>query len=411
MLARKSSVFHSPIAIAAFCMLVALLAPWCFSSGLALTLLSQMGIAIIACLSFNLLLGQGGMLSFGHALYSGVGAYAAMHLLNRHGAQGLWVALVLPLVSGVVAWCVAMALGYLCTRKAGTSFAMITLGMAELVAASSLMFPGFFGGEAGLSGNRAVGGTLWGVSLGPAKQLYYVIAAYTLLSGVALYAFTQTPLGRMLNAVRDNPERVEFLGYNAHTVRYLSFGISGLFAGVAGALGALNFELVTTEVLGPARSGAYLLFTVLGGTAFFFGPVLGGILMVLCFVMLSSLTKAWLLYVGMAFVVVVVFAPGGLAGVLAGLGQKSTWQAARRQWPWFVLLAFLAVLAFFGLAVLLELVYHQQLDSTIGPELRWMALDLSTQRPRDWVLAASAFSLGTTLALWSARRARGGPRG
>ena len=90
-----------------------------------------------------------------------------------------------------------------------------------------------------------------------------------------MYAFTRTPLGRMLNAVRDNPERVEFIGYSTQRVRYLSFIIAGFFAGVAGGMYALNFEIATAEVVGARRSGAYLLFTFLGGATFFFGPIIG----------------------------------------------------------------------------------------------------------------------------------------
>ena len=96
-----------------------------------------------------------------------------------------------------------------------------------------------------------------------------------------MFAFTRTPLGRMLNAVRDNPERVEFIGYNTQRVRYLAFIIAGFFAGIAGGLAAINFEIVTAEVVGAARSGAYLLFTFLGGATFFFGPIIGAVLLVL----------------------------------------------------------------------------------------------------------------------------------
>jgi ABC-type branched-subunit amino acid transport system permease subunit len=109
----------------------------------------------------------------------------------------------------------------------------------------------------------------------------------------------RTPLGRMLNAVRDNPERVEFVGYNTQRIRYTAFIIAGFFAGISGGLGALNFEIVTAEVVHAARSGAYLLFTFLGGATFFFGPILGAILMVLAFVLFSEFTKAWLLYLGL----------------------------------------------------------------------------------------------------------------
>ena len=248
-------------------------APLVFSSSLSLQVLSQVGIAIIACLSYGLLLGQGGLLSFGHAVYSGAGAFLAIHTLNALGAGrlGLPVSL-LPLAGGVAALAVGSVFGWLSTRRAGTPFAMITLGLGELAWAASLMFTGVFGGEGGISSNRVVGARPWGISFGPQLQLYGLIAAYAFASTALMFAFTRTPLGRVLNAVRDNPERVEFLGFDPRVVRWIAFMVSSFFAGVAGALAALNFEIVTAEVFSAHRSGAYLLFTFLGGATFFFGP-------------------------------------------------------------------------------------------------------------------------------------------
>jgi branched-chain amino acid transport system permease protein len=121
-------------------------APMVFKSGLGITVLSQMGIAIIACLSYNMLLGQGSMLSFGHAVYTGLGSFVAIHALNNisSGALGIPVSAV-PLVGGLAGMGFAVLFGYVTTRKAGTTFAMITLGLAELVFAMSLMVPEFFG--------------------------------------------------------------------------------------------------------------------------------------------------------------------------------------------------------------------------------------------------------------------------
>ena len=228
--------------------------PWVFTSSLSITILSQMGIAIIACLSYNMLLGQGGMLSFGHAVYTGLGSYLAIHALNSVTDGSLPIPVsVVPLVGGLAGMGFAVLLGYVTTRKAGTTFAMITLGMAELVFAMSLMIPEFFGGEGGVSGNRVVGKPFLGITFGPPIQVYYLIAVYTFVAVAAMFAFTRTPLGRMLNAVRDNPERVEFVGYNTQRIRYTAFIIAGFFAGISGGLGALNFEIVTAEVVGAAR--------------------------------------------------------------------------------------------------------------------------------------------------------------
>lgn len=265
-----------------------LVAPMVFNSSLSVTMLSQMGIAIVACLSYNMLLGQGGMLSFGHAVYSGLGSFVSIHALKAVAGGQLPVPVsLIPLVGGVAGLGLAVLLGFVTTKKAGTTFSMITLGIGELVFAMSLMVPEFFGGEAGVEANRVVGKPVMGITFGPQVQVYYLLAIYTLVCTAGMYAFTRTPLGRMLNAVRDNPERVEFTGYNTQRVRYYSFVIAGFFAGVAGGMYALNFEIATAEVVGAARSGAYLLFTFLGGATFFFGPIIGAVLMVVAFVLLS----------------------------------------------------------------------------------------------------------------------------
>ncbi len=365
--------------------LLLLVSPRVFTSGLSITMLSQMGIAIIACLSYNMLLGQGGMLSFGHAVYTGLGSYMAIHALNAAGA-GTWaipVSLV-PLVGGVAGMGFAALLGYVTTRKSGTTFAMITLGMAELVFAMSLMFSEFFGGEAGVSANRVVGQPFFGITFAPAVQVYYLIAAYTFVAVAAMFAFTGTPLGRMLNAVRDNPERVEFIGYNPQRIRYTAFIIAGFFAGISGGLAALNFEIVTAEVVGASRSGAYLLFTFLGGATFFFGPILGAVLMVLAFVLLSEFTKAWLLYLGLIFLFMVMYAPGGIASLIMMNLRVAKFGKLGRLWVSYLGLAGTALVALAGAGAMVEMVYHQQLNAALGPELRFLGATLNATSLNSW---------------------------
>ena len=384
-MSRVSARFGAPWAWGLLATLLLVL-PQVFTGGLSVSMLSQMGIGIIACLSYNMLLGQGGMLSFGHAAYSGLGAFVAIHALNRlmQGAWPLPVSLV-PLVGGLAGMGFAVLFGYVTTRKSGTTFAMITLGLAELVFAMSLMIPEFFGGEGGVSGNRVVGRAVLGISFGPAIQVYYLIAAYTLVSVLLMYAFTQTPLGRMLNAVRDNPERVEFIGYNPQRVRYTAFIIAGFFAGISGGLGALTFEIVTAEVVGAARSGAYLLFTFLGGATFFFGPILGAVLMVLAFVLLSEITKAWLLYLGLLFLLMVMFAPGGLASLIMMNLQMARWRKLGRLLPAYAALLGAGSVVLVVAFALIEMVYHRQLGGSVGPMLLFLGLQLDTSLPRYWL--------------------------
>lgn len=378
--------------------LILLVAPVVFTSNLALSMLTQMGIAIVTCLAYNLLLGQGGMLSFGHAVYTGLGGYLAMHALNAvgQGSLSLPVSLV-PLVGGVGGAFFAVMFGYVTTRKSGTTFAMITLGMAELVSAMSLMFSEFFGGEAGVSGNRVAGQPFLGITFGPQIQVYYLIAVYTFICVALMYAFTRTPLGRILNAVRDNPERVEFIGYNPQHVRYIAFIIAGFFSGIAGGMAVLNFEIVTAEVVGAARSGAYLLFTFLGGATFFFGPIIGAVLMVLAFVLLSELTKAWLLYLGLVFLFMVMYAPGGVASLIMMNLRVAAFGKLRGLWVAYIGLGVTALLTLLGAGALIEMVYHLQLNSALGPQLQFAGVTMHAMSPQSWFGAALVMVTGLGL--------------
>ena len=376
---------------------ILLVAPLVFTSSLSQTMLSQMGIAIIVCLSYNILLGQGGMLSFGHAVYSGMGSFLAIHTLNKISSGWPLPVSLIPIVGGLASMAVAILLGWVTTKKAATPFAMITLGIGELVWAMSLMFPDFFGGEGGVSGNRVTGAKTFGITYGPQIQLYYLIAFYTFICTGLMFAFTRTPLGRMLNAVRDNPERVEFVGYDTQKVRYLSFIIAAFFAGISGGLAALNFEIVTSEVVSGYRSGAYLLFTFLGGATFFFGPILGGILMVLAFVLLSEFTKAWLLYLGLIFLFMVMFAPGGVASLIMMNLRVAVFGHLRKLWVSYLALGVTALIVLLGAATMIEMLYHLQLNEALGPELTFLGASLDAKGLNSWFGAAFVMLTGLGL--------------
>ncbi len=385
--------------------LLMLLVPMLFTSSLSMTMLSQMGIAIIACLAFNMLLGQGGMLSFGHAVYSGLGSFIAIHALNRvtDGTLALPVSLI-PLVGGLGGLFFAALLGYVSTKKAGTPFAMITLGVGELVAAMSLMFPGFFGGEGGITGNRVVGQPFFGITFGPQSQLYYLIAIYTFICTGLMFAFTRTPLGRMLNACRDNPERVEFIGYNTRYVRYFAFMASGFFMGIAGGLSALNFEIVTSEVVGAIRSGGYLLFTFLGGATFFFGPIIGAVLLVLALVLLSELTQAWLLYLGLVFTFMVMYAPGGIASLIMMNLRVASFGRLRPLLGPYLMLFGAGAVALAGAGAMIEMVYHLQLNEVLGPQMNFLGMALNAKGWGSWLGSLAVLAVGVVLFELARRR-------
>ncbi len=363
-----------------------IVAPMLFRSSLALTMLSQIGYLIIICLSYNMLLGQGGMLSFGHAVYTGLGSFIAIHAMNMatKGSAGIPLVLI-PLVGGLAGAFFAILLGFVTTKKSGTTFAMITLGVGELVAAMALMFPEFFGGEGGITTNRVYGTPFFGITFGPAIQVYYLIAAYCFVCTAAMFAFTGTPLGRILNAVRDNPERVEFIGYNTQRVRYFAFIIAGFFAGIGGGLATINFEIITgADSLSVLRSGGYLLFTFLGGATFFFGPIIGAVLLVLASVLLSELSKAWLLYLGLVFLFMVMYAPGGIASLIMMNLRLAKYGKLRPLWVSYLGLAGTGLVGVLGAACMVEMTYHLQLNAAVGPEMNFLGATINAKSLTSW---------------------------
>jgi branched-chain amino acid transport system permease protein len=184
--------------------------------------------------------------------------------------------------------------------------------------------------------------------------------------------------------VRDNPERVEFIGYDTQKVRYVAFIIAAFFAGISGGLAALNFEIVTSEVVSGYRSGAYLLFTFLGGATFFFGPIIGAVLMVLAFVLLSEFTKAWLLYLGLIFLFMVMFAPGGVASLIMMNLRVAAFGYLRKLWVSYLGLAITGLVVLVGAAAMIEMVYHLQLNAALGPEMPFMGIILDARGVNSW---------------------------
>jgi branched-chain amino acid transport system permease protein len=383
---------------------VLLVAPLVFSKGFSLSLLCQMGIVVIFALSYNMLLGQTGLLSFGHAVYYGLGALFTIHALNL-GHGRIPVAL-MPLVGGLAGLFFGIVLGYVTTRRAGTTFAMISLGVGEMVAACSLMFPGFFGGEAGISGNRSTGPALLGITYGPQIQMYYLVAAWLLLCTAAMYALSRTPLGRMANAVRDNPERAQFVAYDPQTVRFLMVALSGFFAGIAGGLAALNYEIVSAESLSARTSGLVLLATYLGGMGYFAGPILGAIVVTLMQILLATVTKAWPFYFGAVFLATVLFVPGGLASV--AMVHKRLWDSRllRKAAAVYAVMAVPVLVALGAFIAMVEMAYHASGDVQ-GP-FRLFGSELDAHAASPWVGTLVVLGAAALACRWAWRSA--GPR-
>ena len=366
-----------------------LVLPKLFSSGGSLTTFSLIGISIIFSLSYNILLGQTGMLSFGHAVYYGLGGFLVIHAINMIGLNKLPIPLpVVPLIGGLTGLLFAVLLGWVSTQRSGTAFAMISLGVAELIASSALILRTFFGGEAGISANRTKLLRVFDWSFGPQIQIYYLVAAWTLIAVVAMYALTRTPLGRMCNAVRDNPERVQFVGYDPHVVRYLAFCFSGFFAGIAGALAAINFEIANSAYLGAVQSGTVLFATYIGGVGFFIGPIVGAIFVTLLSLGLSDLTPVWQLYFGLIFIAVVVFAPGGITGLLMMHRPLLKAGTLRKVLPSY-LIAFMPTLAMIaGLILAIETTVHYTVNPGDDSHIKAFGVNFDAASPYIWAMAA-----------------------
>ena len=373
--------------------------PLLFRSGTALTILSLMGIAIIFALSYNMLLGQTGMLSFGHAVYYGLGAYFTVHAINWAIAAKLPIPLlVMPLVGGFAGLVFAILFGWVSTKRSGTAFAMISLGLAELVGSSSLILRSFFGGEEGVTTNRTKLLRLFDWNFGPQIQVYYLIAAWCLLSIALMYALTRTPWGRMCNAVRDNSERAQFVGYNPQVVRYIAFCLSGLFAGVAGGLASINFELANSALFSAAQSGNVLLATFIGGAGHFVGPILGAVLVTYLQNMLSDVTEVWQLYFGLMFIATVLYAPGGLAGLIMMHGPIWRAGAITSLLAAYALLVVPIALVTAGAVLVIEMMTHLGVKAAEGTAMKMFGITFDAKSLLAWALAVALLLGGGGLA-------------
>ena len=292
--------------------------PNLFTSSFALTLFSKMGVLIIFSVAYNMLLGQTGLLSFGHAIYFGLAGYASIHILSAINESYLpsLPLILLPFIGAFVGLILGIGIGYLSTKRIGTAFAMISLGFCELVTALTLIFVVFFNGEDGIQADRVTGNDFLGFSYGPQSEVYYLILFWCIISVSLMYLLTKTPFGRMCNAVRDNQQRAEFVGYNVRKIRWLAFSLSAMFAGAAGSLHAINYEHIGFESVSLVQSGMVLFMAYIGGIGNFLGPILGAISLTYLDTMLSDITEAWVLYYGVIFILVIAFAPQGIAGII-----------------------------------------------------------------------------------------------
>ncbi|MGW8269553.1 MAG: branched-chain amino acid ABC transporter permease [Burkholderiales bacterium] len=402
-------------------LVLVVLLPQVARSGTAIAVLNQMCIMVIFSLSYNMLLGQGGMLSFGHAVYFGLGGYFAMHLIQLAGGAGFFMPLPLtPLAGGLAGLFFGLLFGSFSTNRAGTVFAMISLGIGEMIAASSLIFVKFSGGEEGITADRTDLTPFFGHRFGSELEVYYLIAGWMMLSAWLMYRFSRTPLGRMANAVRDNPERAEFVGYSQRRVRLLSFMAAGFFAGIAGGLFALNYEIVTEETVNLVTSGIVLLQAYIGGVGFFAGPIVGAVVYTLLQTLLSNYTEIWAFYVGLIFVATVMYAPTGLTGIIMMHLPIYRVRKLRTLALPYLKVGVPALCCAIGVIGLLEMLHYLSVRAVGQSTKRLFWMSLNVEQPTAWIvfglLAVGGFFVARRMApalvaAWEAASAQAQGRG
>jgi branched-chain amino acid transport system permease protein len=250
--------------------------------------------------------------------------------------------------------------------------------------------------------------------------VYYLIAGWMMLSAWLMYRFSRTPLGRMANAVRDNPERAEFVGYSQRRVRLLSFMAAGFFAGIAGGLFALNYEIVTEETVNLVTSGIVLLQAYIGGVGFFAGPIVGAVVYTLLQTLLSNYTEIWAFYVGLIFVATVMYAPTGLTGIIMMHLPIYRVRKLRTLALPYLKVGVPALCCAIGVIGMLELLHYLSVRAVGQSTKRLFWMSLNVEQPTPWIvfglLAVGGFFVARRMApalvaAWEAASAQAQGRG
>ena len=264
----------------------------------------------IACMGLNILVGNTGLVSFGHGAWFGLGAYAAA-LSQRYWFPG---SVILPSLFAIAFVTVSAVLsGALILRRRGVYFSLLTLALTALLFAIGYRWTEFTGGESGLGGvTRA---TVLGVDLERDSNYYFLIAAIAMLICVLLWRFHRSPVGSVLVAIRENEQRARFIGYSTNRYKLIGFVLSAAVVAVAGTLSVFNHRFASAEPLSVAFSGELIAMVVIGGMRSFLGPALGALFFILFREFLSIWTPHWLFYFGLLFIGFIVFSPTGLVGV------------------------------------------------------------------------------------------------
>jgi branched-chain amino acid transport system permease protein len=290
------------------------------------TLLQRIVIFGLVALSLDLILGIGGMVSFGHAAYFGIGAYV-VGILNAHFVSGEPLLGFIPGTNlALIAWpaailvsaLAALVFGALSLRTSGVNFIMITLAFAQMMFFFFVSLK-VYGGDDGLSMRRR--NLLGDLDMRDQLTFYYVCLALLVAFTYLSYRLVHSRFGRIVQGARQNERRMAALGASVYRYKLVCFVIAGAGAGLAGALIANQARFVSPDLLHWTRSGEFMIMVILGGAGTLFGPIFGAVLLILLETVLTAMTEHWMAILGPVLVLIVLFARRGIWGVLAGRGE------------------------------------------------------------------------------------------
>ncbi len=276
-------------------------------SGFYVSLLTRIFIYAIIVVGFDLLAGYTGMISYGHALFFGTGAYLTGMIL-KHWTSWFWPPMVLTIFASAL---VAYLVGFLCIRTREIYFVFLTFAFSQFffVTANSWSFIGASNGLSGVPKPMIFPG----LNLSGDNTFYYFALAMLVVAYLLARRITQSAFGRVMVGIRENEERTKFLGFNTHQIIIRIFVVSGIYGGVAGALLAAFNSFVSPNLYHPAVSGEIIMMALLGGMGTLLGPVIGsGVVIVLGDFLSSWLAESWMMILGGIFVTLILFSPGGI---------------------------------------------------------------------------------------------------
>lgn len=277
----------------------------------------------IALLGFNLLFGYTGLLSFGHAMFLGFGAYGAAVLAGTFGIKSFEIVLLAVMLSAAFA---AFPIGLFCVRYVGIFFGMLTLAFGMLFYSFLFKFYHLTGGDSGMRVPRM---NVLGLELAQYNKIeflagpfYYYCLALLIIAALVMWRIVHSPFGLHLKAARDNPRKAEHLGVHVHRFRLAAFVISAAYGAAGGAILGFRIGLADPELVYWTQSGQLVFMAVLGGFSNFFGPIIGAFAFTLLQDQLQSLTQYWRFILGAVLAAIVIGFPDGLAGFANSLGRR-----------------------------------------------------------------------------------------